>query len=113
MELEQINKLDTVAETNHDVSIINFEGDEFSPYLIVDMDVDCRIDQRGITNDDRLVHLVDALIAGRYGYGVGAVGTLKLLLKRKEFMTLYSCLIKRLKKSYKTSKKTRKVISAG
>lgn len=64
MKLDEIERIKTITAIDLDISIINIYSMNFSPYIIIDMDYECTTDQRGITSDDRLIHIISATAVG-------------------------------------------------
>lgn len=65
MDSDEIASIQTEVKTGNDVSIIDIYGNPLNPLLIADLDVDDMPQQRGITKDGQLIHIVDTIVAGR------------------------------------------------
>jgi len=64
MELDEIEAIETITAIDVDISIVNIFSRDYNPFIIIDMDYECTTDQRGITTDDRLIHIVSATTVG-------------------------------------------------
>ena len=104
MDIDEMTGIKAVAVTGDEVSLIDIYANDYSPYIIIDMDEDDVWQQRAITSDDKLVHVVDAIVAGRYGCGGSCSWAFKVLVEKNGLFEFSKKINLAIKNEYKAKK---------
>jgi len=100
MEIREIENLKTISIVGDKVSIIDIDANEFTPYVVIDLEEDDLMRQRAITSNNELVHVVDAIVAGRYGCGGLCSWAFKVILEKDGLFEFSKKINKAIKNEY-------------